>query len=128
MNSSAVIKVKATNLALTPAIEEYVQKKVGMLEKFAEHFSRESGRLLYEVEVEKITAHHKYGDVFRAEINFSAGSTFLRAEAEAGDLYAAIDAVKDELQGELRKHKSKEQTIFKRGGTKLKELFRRFYE
>src|SRR3989344_1236023 len=121
-----VIKIKTTGLELPPVIEEYVRAKVGMLQKFFPHYAKESGKLIFEVEVGKTTKHHRTGDVFRAEINFNADGASLRSEATKDDLHAAIDEAKDEMQREMRKHKNREQSLFKRGGTRIKDFLRQF--
>lgn len=122
-----VIKIKTTNISLTPAIEDYTRKKIGSLDKFLAHYTHESGEFIFEIEVEKTTEHHRHGDVFRAEINFTAGSVNFRAEATKDDLYAAVDEAKDEMERELRRGKNKHIRIARQGGAKLKELIRRFY-
>jgi len=126
-NSNIIIKVKTTGILNTPAIESYAREKVGSLEKFLPHYTHESGELVFEVEVGKTTEHHKRGDVFRAEINFTAGRIHFRSEAEKDDLYAAIDEAKDEMQRELRRNKNKHIQIARHGGAKLKELLKRWY-
>jgi len=125
---NTVVKIKATNMELTSAIKDYVEKKIDMLGKFLIHYSKESGELLFEVEVGKTTEHHKRGDVFRAEINFTVGGTLFRTVSVQSDLYAAIDEAKDEMQRDLRKKKNKHIEMMRRGGAKLKELFRNFYQ
>lgn len=124
-DSFLTVKIKTTNLDFTPAIESYVREKIQMLEKFLRHYSRESGELIFEVEIGKTTRHHKQGNVFRAEINFTAGDTNLRAEAVKDDLYAAIDEAKDDMSRQLRRRKRKDIHLLKRGGVALKKLLHR---
>ena len=123
-DSFLTVKIKTTNLDFTPAIESYVREKIQMLEKFLKQYHRESGELIFEVEIGKTTKHHKQGNVFRAEINFTAGDNNLRSEAVKDDLYAAIDEAKDEIQRELRRHKEKHFDLLKKGGRALKSLLR----
>ncbi|MBI2047879.1 MAG: ribosome-associated translation inhibitor RaiA [Parcubacteria group bacterium] len=117
-----VIKIKMTGIDLTPAIEEYTRAKINSLQKFFSHFSKESGELLFEVEIGKTTKHHLKGDVYRAEINFNSDSTHMRSEATKDDLYAAIDEAKDEMSRELRRDKRKAIHLLKRGGAVFKKL------
>ena len=93
------ITIKATNLELTPAIQEYAEKKVGTLEKF---FRANSETILAAIELGVTTNHHKSGDIFRAELNLSdsASSEQFYAEAEKDDMYAAIDEMKDKAERE----------------------------
>jgi len=65
------INIKTTNISLTPAISEYIEKRIGSLDKF---YKKEED-IVINVEVGKTTEHHKSGDIFRAEINLTrAGS------------------------------------------------------
>jgi putative sigma-54 modulation protein len=112
------INLQGTGVPLTPAISDYVAKKLEALEKFVEN----EGAVSADAEVGKTTDHHKSGDIFRAEVNLHVGGTIIRAVAEAEDLYAAIDAVKDELSEELRRHKDKRESMLRKGGETLKEM------
>jgi len=115
--------IKATGMDLTPAIKEYVAKKVDMLEKFVDSADTS---VAVDVEVGKTTAHHQGGDVFRTEINFYIGGKQFRAESTKDDLYASIDEVKDELSRVLKEHKDKELTERRKGGAFLKRLLKGF--
>ncbi|OGZ11666.1 MAG: ribosomal subunit interface protein [Candidatus Lloydbacteria bacterium RIFCSPHIGHO2_02_FULL_51_22] len=113
-------KVTFTGIPHSAEIEEYTTKKLAFLEKFLAHFREETGELLFEVEVGKTTAHHKEGDVYRAEINFSAGGVRLRAVGTKDDLHSALDDAKDEMQRELVNHKEKHTGAEKKEGRKMK--------
>src|SRR3989344_9339230 len=102
-----VIKIKTSGLDLTPSLEEYTRIKINMLHKFFPYYKKESGELMFEVEIGKISGHHRKGDVYRAEINFNADGARMRSEAVRDDIYAAIDEAKDEMSRELRRNKRK---------------------
>ncbi len=119
-----VIKIKTTGLENTPAIEEYVRRKIDLLGKFLAFYAKESGELVFEIEIGKTTGHHRKGDVFRAEFNFNGGGVRLRTEAERDDLYAAIDEAKDEMAGEFVREKNKVLHMMKRGGAAIKNILR----
>ena len=114
------INTKATNLSITPAIGEYVEKKVEMLEKF---FRGVEG-VLVNVEVARTTRHHKSGDIFKAEIHINANGEEYYATAETEDLYASIDKVKDEIIHELTSKRKKTLRLFRKGGTKIKNMLK----
>ncbi|MBI4120780.1 MAG: ribosome-associated translation inhibitor RaiA [Parcubacteria group bacterium] len=122
----AIYKINylVTGIEDTPALRGYVDTKIKMLEKYLAHYAGETQEMLFDVEVGKITDHHRKGLVFRAEINFSAGSVRLRSEAVQDDLYAAIDEAKDEMDRELRKTKNKSIDFVRRGARRLKEMLR----
>ena len=110
---------KATNIIFTPAISEYIEKKLNMLEKF---FSEED--VLVNIEVGRTTRHHKSGDIFRAEIRLNYNGQEYYAVSETEDLYASIDEVKDEIAQELTKKRKKYLHLFRRGGAKIKNLMK----
>ncbi len=115
-------KTMFNGIPASSAVEEYVAKKLSFLEKLLAHYAEKGSEVLFEVEVGKTTDHHREGDVYRAEINFSAGGVHLRAEATKDDLYAALDEAKDEMQRELRRYKEKEIARVKRGGKTWKQI------
>lgn len=126
------INIKATNLDLTPAIKQYIEEKVGGLEKLLSSKSidwdPEIGRPTVEafVEISRTTKHHHKGPVFRAEINvpMPGQGKVLRAEAEQWDIRVAIDQIKDEIQIELKKYNHSQNAKFKRGSRMIKNLLR----
>jgi ribosomal subunit interface protein len=116
------IQIRATNFDLTPAINEYVSKKISSLQKFLDV----QNDILCEVELGRTTKHHKSGDIFRAEVNMALpGQKQIYAVAEKSDLYTAIDVVRDEAEREIISIKGKRATLFRRGSTKIKELLKR---
>ncbi len=116
------IKIRTTNFDITPAIDEYVIKKISSLEKFM----RSGAEALCEVELGRTTNHHKSGDIFRAEVNIvEPGNVQIFAFAEEADLYAAIDVVRDTLEREIVSKKNKRHTLFRRGSAKVKQLLKR---
>lgn len=97
------IDVRAKDLDLTEPLKEYIDKKIGSLDKYLKRFDQEA--ILAEVEVARTTKHHKQGDVYYAEVNLKVPGTLLRATHKDEDIRVAIDRVKDILQREIRKYK-----------------------
>lgn len=90
-------------MELTEGIRRHIDEKIGGLEKLKENIDSSS---IARVEVGITTKHHKSGPIYRAEVNLSVpGKRLLRAEAEAPDLYQAIDEVKLALEKEINKYK-----------------------
>lgn len=106
---------------LTPAIAEYVKKRVGTLGKFV---SPEDTSAYATVEIGKSSTHHAQGDYFFAEINVHISGGDFRVVKEKDDLYAAIDEAKDEIIREVTRHKGKRRTLVRRGGAAIKNLIR----
>jgi putative sigma-54 modulation protein len=97
------IKIKGTNLELTPAIENYIQEKMSMLDKFL----GKQQVINADFEVAMTTKHHLKGEIFRAEVNLNLPGQMLRVEKTEKDLYKAIDKVKDHLAQQIVKRKNK---------------------
>jgi len=97
--------IKATNLDLTEPLKIYIEKKIGVLEKFLS--AMDSGAVRARVEVARATHHHKQGNVYHVDVNLDLPSGVLRAEKDDVDVRAAIDAVKDKLRREIEKYKEK---------------------
>ncbi len=116
------IKIRAKNFDLTPAIEEYVTKKVSSLDKFL----NSKGETLCEVELGRTTNHHKSGEIFRAEVNIvQPGNQQVYAVAEEADLYAAIDIVRDETERAIVSRKNKYKTLWRKGAAQVKNILKR---
>ena len=113
--------IKATNIEITPAIGDYVEKKFGAFDRFV-HGAVADSRC--DVEVGKTTRHHKSGDFFRAEVNLHTTGQNFFAVAEKDDLYAAIDEVKDDIIRQLTTHKDRSNTLYRRGALKLKNILK----
>ncbi len=106
------IIIKATNLGLTPSIKSYVEEKIGSLGKF---LKAQEAR----VELER-DAHHRTGDVFRAEVLVILGKKTLFAESSSADIYSSVDLVIPKLKEQISKFKDKKQTLERRGARSAK--------
>lgn len=114
------INVKATNITLTPAISDYIDKKINMLEKFFRHLPE----ALVNIEVGRTTNHHKSGDIYKAEIRLNLDGQEYYVTKETEDLYSAIDEVKDEVAHKLTTSKKKSLHLLRRGSARVKEMMR----
>jgi putative sigma-54 modulation protein len=99
--------IRGENLTVTEAIREYVEKKVGKLEKYFE------SPLTSDVHVNLSVYNNKQ----RIEVTIPMTSLLLRAEEEHLDLYAAIDLVIDKLERQIRKYKTKVNRKFRQNGS-----------
>ena len=117
------IILKNKNVSPDVKTEKYLEKKLESLKKFLKNFNQEL--LLVEAELGKVTGRQRKGDIFRAEINLSVGGgKIFRVESEQSDLYSAIDEVRDDLEREIKKFKTKNETIFIRGARSITKKFR----
>jgi putative sigma-54 modulation protein len=113
------INIKATNMELTGAISDYVNKRLASLEKFSKNTE-----ITGYVEVGKTTNHHKQGDVFKAELDININGDKFFAMSEQSDLYAAIDDAKEEISRKIKNNKDRKQTLFKRGASSVKKMIK----
>ncbi|MEH7461590.1 ribosomal subunit interface protein [Bacillus pseudomycoides] len=87
--------IRGENIEVTPAIKEYVEKKLSKLERYFDTFP--------EIKVNLKV----YSDKQRVEVTIPFPDLLLRAEETNSDMYAAIDLVVDKLERQIRKHKTK---------------------
>ncbi len=114
--------IKATNIELTPAISDYCDKRFSAFDRFISNVSADSVKC--EIEVGKTTAHHKSGDVFKAEVNLQIEGKSFYAVSEKDDLYAAIDEVKDEIVRQITASKDRSMTLMKKGALRVKAMLK----
>lgn len=114
--------IKTTNLSLTPALDQFVESKVKAISRFVD---KNDTSALADVEIGKISDHHRRGEIFRAEFNVSlAHHKLFRAEETQVDLYNAINGAKNEVIRQIKTTKNKQETLTKRGGRRLKNILR----
>ncbi len=114
------ILIKGANFELTEGIRQHIDEKIGGLEKFKEYINSAS---VARVGVGMTTRHHKSGPIYRVEVNLSVPQKYLlRAEAEAPDIYQAIDEVKFKMEKEINKYKKGAVSKKHRAALILKKL------
>ena len=111
--------IKYTRLEPSPALNGYLEEKLGPLEKYVENFGTPHD---LRVELEKTTRHHQNGPFFRAEANINIPGQMFRVEQTAEDLYAAIDMMKNEIERQLMEYSDKLRTKRRKGGRKAKDM------
>jgi len=89
------INLTGHHVEITDSLRDYVNEKIGRLEK---HFEKVSNTHVI-LSVENV--RHKA----EATVNMSGNSIF--AESTADDMYASIDALVDKLDRQVKKHKEK---------------------
>jgi len=91
------IQIRGKDLDVTPALHDYVEKKIGRLEKF---FSTPS---IHDVHVTLSVVRDQHS----VEVTMPLNNLILRAEEKSEDMYASIDVVSEKLERQLEKTKSK---------------------
>ena len=96
------INVTGQNIEVTQALRDYVDNKFTRLER---RYERSSDRV---INMHAVLSIEKLLQKAEASIHMSSGT--LHAEAEAQDMYAAIDALVDKLDRQIKRHKEKRTT------------------
>ena len=98
--------IRGENIEVTQPIREYVEKKIGKLNRYFD--TPPSSDVHVNLSV--------YNEEQRIEVTIPMPNLLLRAEEEHTDLYAAIDLVVDKLERQIRKHKTKVNRKFRQKG------------
>ena len=102
--------VRGENIEVTPAIRDYVESKVGKVEKYFDEVPEASAHVNLKV----------YSDrTGKAEVTIPLPNIVLRAEETSPDLYGSIDLVSDKLERQMRKYKTKINRKFRRQQAEL---------
>ena len=118
------INLQGKNMELTPAIEDYVIKRVTNLEKLLSKMEESGGEAVVSVDLSKNTNHHKSGAVFHADCLINIKGEEFYGSADEEDLYSAIDVVKESLYMEINKNKDRKRTLFRRGAASVKKMLK----
>ncbi len=90
--------VRGENIEVTEAIREYVEKKVGKLERYFSDSPEATAHVNLKVYSDKTA---------KVEVTIPLPYLVLRAEETSPDLYASVDLVVDKLERQIRKFKTK---------------------
>jgi putative sigma-54 modulation protein len=104
------LAVRGKNLEVTNALRDYVEKKVGKLEKFVDQ------PLNAQVNLYTERGRHI------VEVTAALNGMMLRGEEATGDMYASIDLVSEKLEKQLIKYKSRFKKRGKENGLSEVEL------
>src|SRR5882672_728838 len=92
------VNITARHLKLTPAISEYVQKKLEKAKRYFDHL------IWAQVVLDVSKTRHM------AEIIIHASGRTFTAKEESADLYAAIDLASDKIDEQLRRYKERKRS------------------
>ena len=118
------INLQGKNIELTEAIKDYVLKRVTNLEKLLSGIETRGGEVSVNFEVAKTTNHHKSGKIFHTDCLINIDGKEFYSSADADDLYAAIDEIKEILFNDIQKNKDRKQTLFRRGAASVKKMLK----
>src|SRR5699024_2077806 len=98
--------IRGENIEVTDSIREYVEKKIGKLNRYFDTTPTSDGHVNISV----------YNEEQQIEVTIPMTDLLLRAEEQHTDLYAAIDLVVDKLERQIRKYKTKVNRKFRQKG------------
>jgi len=113
--------IKSKEIKISDDLNLYIEKRIGKLEKFLEDIDSEL--LEATIEFEKIIGRQRQGEIFEAHVNLQFPGKFFRSEVRGENFFSMIDDAKEELEIEIRKYKTKKETLFKRGARSFKKLY-----
>nr|WP_263324839.1 ribosome-associated translation inhibitor RaiA [Neobacillus sp. Marseille-Q6967] len=99
--------VRGENIEVTPAIRDYVEKKISKLERY-----------FTETPEAKVNVNLRFNQdkTSKVEVTIPLPNLVLRAEETNVDMYGAIDLISDKLERQIRKHKTKVNRKFREKG------------
>lgn len=89
--------IRGQKLEVTDAIKNYIEEKIGRLDKYFENPEELTATVVVRVR----------GKEQIVEVTIPSKKVILRAEESNEDLYASIDLVSDKLERQIRKNKTK---------------------
>ena len=95
------IDIRGIKVELDDKLRDYIQKKIGRLDRFVSRHDRQS--LHAEVVLEEQTTKGK--KQYQCEVIFRLPHETVVSKESTINIYAAIDIVEAKLQNQLRKHK-----------------------
>lgn len=89
------IIIRGKQMKITDALKDYVEKRVGKLEKYSDNFIDVQVTLSVEKERQRI------------EVTAPLNGFLLRGEEETDDMYSSIDLVVDKLERQMEKYRQR---------------------
>ncbi len=117
----ANLVIQGTQVELTDALRSFVHEKVGDALRALGDMSNDPS-LRIDCELEANRAHHRKGQVYRAEVNLTVRDRLLRAEATSDDMYRAITEMKHVLTRQIREWREKRTDAARDGARSATDL------
>lgn len=96
--------IRGENIEVTPAIRDYVEKKIQKLERYFTDEVNATAHVNLKVYSDKQT---------KVEVTIPMKNLTLRAEERNSDMYAAVDLISDKLERQIRKYKTRVNRKFR---------------
>ncbi len=113
------IKITGDDVSITDSIREYAEKRFSKFDRF------EKDKTPHEIEIAiRKSTDFVRDNTYNVEAKFLHGTKVSFVSADHSDVMAAMDLAQTELMQEVTRDKDRKQTLFHRGGRKLKKLLR----
>jgi putative sigma-54 modulation protein len=109
------LTIKGKGVEVTDRLQDYVEKKVGKLDRYLPDISE----AWVELSVEGAKAAH---DRQVCQVTIRANGTILRAEERSEDMFTSIDVVLDKMYRQIARYKGKRQNRWRGGGGPVEPL------
>ncbi|OEH86772.1 ribosomal subunit interface protein [Desulfuribacillus stibiiarsenatis] len=106
--------LRGHNVEITDALKDYVEKKLGRIEKYFDTPPATDVQVTLRV----LRADHT------VEVTLPLNGMIIRAEETSNDMYASIDLVGEKLERQIRKYKTRVNRRFENQG--IRNLFKDF--
>lgn len=118
------ITIRQKNLIITLPLRVYIESKI--LKPISRILGAVEGKGLpiLDLEFSRTTRHHNKGKVFKASANLTIGGRLFRSEVEDEDIRSCCDLLKEELEREIVKFKSRFTSKNRRTARKFKKDFK----
>ena len=100
----ASFKIRGKNIEITPALREYVEKRIGKIEKYFDNLD----------EISVLLTVSKGRHIVEVTVPVEGG-VLLRGEEATMDMYTSIDLVYEKLERQIRKQKTKLEKRIREG-------------
>lgn len=104
------IQVHGDNIAVTSALESYVDKRIGRLTRYFDGEADKDIHVTMAVE----------GAFHRVEMTVHVHGLIFRAEEKSADMYASIDLVTDKIEEQVHRHKERLNRRFRDRGLRTR--------
>lgn len=110
------LNIRGKNLSVTPAIKEYIEKKLSKLDKYFQDGDNTTSNVVIKTRGNK--------DVI--EVTILKGKATIRAEVMDDDLYTAIDLITEKLEKQIRRNKERYNSLKQKQAKEYNNIFRDF--
>jgi putative sigma-54 modulation protein len=107
--------VKGKNVEVTDRLREYVEQKIGKLDRYLPSISE----AWVELSSEETKAAQ---DRQVCQVTVRSNGTILRAEERSDDMFSAIDSVLDKMYRQIARYKGKRKNRWRGAGTSVEPL------